>query len=256
MKRTIRLRTKFLLSLLAISAGLTAATLSVVSYSVEKRVRASLQEELRNSVNTYETFEKQRETTLARSAELIANLPNVRALMSTEDSATIQDESANIWSLSGSDLLVLANRTGKVVAIQGKSKAFTGELAQKSLQNSMQGGEASNWWLAGGHLYQVWLQPVFFGAAGQNIPMGFLAVGHEVDAGAARDFSNIVSSEIVFRCGDEVVASTLPGNDGGSQSRIASSGGGAVGNASGELQIGVNAIWWRRLIYPPPENRP
>lgn len=238
MKRTIRLRTKFLLSLLTISAGLTAATLSVVSYSVEKRVRASLQEELRNSVNTYETFEKQRETTLARSAELIANLPNVRALMSTEDSATIQDESANIWSLSGSDLLVLANRTGKVVAIQGKSKAFTGELAQKSLQNSMQGGEASNWWLAGGHLYQVWLQPVFFGAAGQNIPMGFLAVGHEVDAGAARDFSNIVSSEIVFQCGDEVVASTLPGNDGRGQSRIAPPGGGAFGNALGELQIG------------------
>ena len=59
--RKIRLRTKFLLSLLAISGGLTAATLFIVSYSVQKRVRASLREDLRNSVNTHESFERQRD---------------------------------------------------------------------------------------------------------------------------------------------------------------------------------------------------
>ncbi len=37
------------------------------------------------------------------------------ALMSTEDSATIQDESTNIWRLSGSDLRVLTDHTGKTV---------------------------------------------------------------------------------------------------------------------------------------------
>ena len=58
----IRLRTKFLLSLLAISAGLTATTLLTVSYSVQKRVRENIREELRNSVNTYQSFEKQRKT--------------------------------------------------------------------------------------------------------------------------------------------------------------------------------------------------
>ena len=96
----IRLRTKFLLSLLAISAGLTAATLLIVSYSVQKRVRESIREELRNSVDAYRSFEKQRDYTLAKSAELIANLPNVRALMTTEDPATIQDASADkaTWS--------------------------------------------------------------------------------------------------------------------------------------------------------------
>ncbi len=237
MKRTIRLRTKFLLSLLAISAGLTAATLSVVSYSVERRVRESLQEELRNSVNTYQTFEKQREATLVKSAELIANLPNVRALMSTEDAATIQDESADIWKLSGSDLLVLANRTGKVVALQAKSREFTSEQAQESLQTSMQRGDSGNWWMAGGHLYEVWLQPVYFGAARQNTPMGFLAVGHEVDEGAAQDFSHVVASEIVFQCGNEVVASTLPKDNGKGRSVFSALKDRADGKALSELQI-------------------
>lgn len=214
MLRTIRLRTKFLLSLLILSAGLTAATLLVVSYNVEKGVRQSLREELHNSVHTYQTFEDQRETALLRSAEMLANLPNVRALMTTEDVATIQDESANIERLSGSDLLVLANRKGDVVALQAKSKEFNREQVQESLRNSMQRGEARSWWLSEGHLYEVWLQPIYFGPQGRNTIIGLLAVGHEIDATAARDFSNIVSSEIVFRAGDTAVASTLPPDTG------------------------------------------
>ncbi|MGB6392583.1 MAG: hypothetical protein WBF14_09455, partial [Candidatus Acidiferrales bacterium] len=102
--RKFRLRSKFLLSLLIVSAGLTAATLAVVSYSVKKSVRQSIREQLRSSITTYNTIEKQRGDALARSAELLANLPNVRALMTTNDLPTIQDEVGNISRLSGSDV--------------------------------------------------------------------------------------------------------------------------------------------------------
>ena len=74
-----RLRTKFLLSLLAITAGLTAATLLIVSYSVRKRVRENIREDVRNSVSNYQSFQAQQEESLTRSAVLLANLPNVRA---------------------------------------------------------------------------------------------------------------------------------------------------------------------------------
>ena len=209
MKRGLRLRTKFLLSLLAISTGLTAATLYVVSYSVERRVRESLRQELRDSVKTYQTFDEQREATLARSAELLANLPNVRALMTTDDSATIQDASENIWKLSGSDLLVLANRSGVVVGLQARSPGLTRDKIQELIHSSMQEGKSRSWWYGGNRLYQVWLQPIYFGAEGQNEVIGILGIGHEIDANTARAFSNIVSSEVVFECGDSVVASTL-----------------------------------------------
>ena len=92
--RKIRLRTKFLISLLAVSAGLTAATLFTVSYSVEKRIRDDIRVDLENSVNNYRRFERQRRESLARSAQLLAGLPNIRALMTTHDPATIQDGSA------------------------------------------------------------------------------------------------------------------------------------------------------------------
>jgi signal transduction histidine kinase/CheY-like chemotaxis protein len=205
----IRLRTKFLLSLLAISAGLTTATLLIVSYNVQKRVRESIREELRNSVDTYQSFEKQREDTLTRSAELIANLPNVRALMTTEDAATIQDASADVWRLSGSDLLVLANRAGTVTALRTSTSGLERGAAQELLRRSLDRGESRDWWFGGGHLYEVWIQPIYFGALSQNTTIGLLAVGHEVDERAARDFSNIASSEIAFQFGDIPVAGTL-----------------------------------------------
>ncbi len=238
MRRGIQLRTKFLLSLLAISSGLSAATLLVVSYSVERRVRESLREELRNSILIFQTFEQQRETTLARSAELLANLPLVRALMTTEDMATIQDASENIWKLSGSDLLVLANRSGTLVGFQSKLQTMNREKVETLLSDSVQAGESRSWWFGGGRLYQVWLQPIYFGAEGQGRVSGVLGVGHEIDATTARDFSKVVSSEIVFRCGDTMVASTLPRDSGVSNPALSMPVGRGSAETFRELQIG------------------
>ena len=148
----IRLRTKFLLSLLAISAGLTAATLLIVSYSVRKRVRENIREDVRNSVINYRSFQAQQEEALTRSATLLANLPNVRALMTTEDEATIEDASTDVWKLSGSDMLVLANRKGRVVAVRASASGLDFDTAQGLLRQSLDRGKSKGWWFGGGHL--------------------------------------------------------------------------------------------------------
>ncbi len=61
---------------------------------------------------------------LTHSAELVAYLPITRAIMTAHDPATIQDASKDVWPLTGSDLLVLADRNGKVVALHTKSPAL------------------------------------------------------------------------------------------------------------------------------------
>ncbi|MGA7795622.1 MAG: ATP-binding protein [Candidatus Acidiferrales bacterium] len=205
----IRLRTKFLLSLLAISAGLTAATLLIVSYSVRKRVRENIREDVRNSVTNYQSFQAQQEEALTRSAALLANLPNVRALMTTEDAATIEDASADVWKLSGSDLLVLANRTGNVVALRASATGLDSGTAQGLLRQSLDRSESKGWWFGGGHLYEVRIQPIYFGPNSQNNTVGLLAVGHEVNSRAAKEFASVASSEVAFNFEGAPVASTL-----------------------------------------------
>ena len=207
--RTLRLRTKFLLSLVAISAGLTVATLLIVRYSVQKQVRRAIRDDLDTSVNTYRSFELQREISLTHAAELVANLPLVRALMTTQDAATIQDASEGIWRLSGSDLLILAGRQGNVLGLRNRTSGLEPGAAQELLRRSLEKGEPRDWWYGGGQLYQVWIQTIYLGQSSDNSVLGYLALGHAIDTGAARDFSNIASSEVAFFSSSTAVATTL-----------------------------------------------
>jgi signal transduction histidine kinase/CheY-like chemotaxis protein len=204
-----RLRTKFLLSLLAISAGLTSATLFIVRYSVQNRVRDSLREDLQNSVKTYQSFDHQREDALTQSAALLANLPNVRALMTTRDSATIQDASADVWRQSGSDLLVLAAGSGEVLGIQTSTPGFDHATAEVLLRRSLVSGTTRDWWFGSGHLFQVWIQPIYLGSAAEGDSIGLLILGDAIDQAAAKEFGNIAAGEVAFSSGDTIVASTL-----------------------------------------------
>src|SRR5258707_7899959 len=103
----LRMRSKFLLSMLLISAGLTCTTLLLVRRSVQARVKQQIFADLDNSVTTFHNFQREYELTLTHSAELLADLPILHALMTAPDNATIQDASASLWRLAGSDLFVL-----------------------------------------------------------------------------------------------------------------------------------------------------
>jgi signal transduction histidine kinase/FixJ family two-component response regulator len=249
--RKVRLRTKFLLSLLAITAGLSSATLLIVSYSVQKRVRENIREDLHNSVDIYQSFESQREATLKRSAQLLANLPNVRAMMTTQDSATIQDASADVWNLSGSDLMVFADRSGDVAAMRAKNSGFERAAAQEFMRTSLQKEAPRSWWFGGGHLYEVWIQPIYLGAEAKDSTLGYLAVGHEIDERAAQDFSKIASSDVVFRWGDTFVASTL------TSAQQAELGWQPQGDAAGSQQTEIgNERYLATTVTLPPDTQP
>jgi signal transduction histidine kinase/CheY-like chemotaxis protein len=229
--RNLRLRTKFFLSLLAITAGLTAATLLIVRQSVRMQVREAIRDDLLNSVHTYEIFEKQRQINSTQSARLIANLPYLRSLMTTRDRAAIDDGSLIIWRLSGSDLLVLADRSGKIAALRTSSSDFALDEAQTAMRGALQGEKSRDWWLNSGHLYEVWLQPIYFGKVSDNNVTGYLALGYEIDDHTAQDFRNAASSEIVFATGGQVVAGTLD-----SASRLEFSGSDARGALPGQTE--------------------
>ena len=205
----IRLRTKFLLSMVVVSAALTFTTLLVVRHTVQQEVRLGIQRDLENSVSAFHNFQKQREVTLERSAALLADLPNVRALMTTHDPATIQDASRDLWQLAGSDLLLLADSSGKVMALQAAPPEITVRQGQDFLPHVVSRDETRHWWYVEGHLYEVFLQDIYFGPASGRQVLGYLLLGYEIDDRVARDLSRVAASEVAFRYGDSIVRSTL-----------------------------------------------
>ena len=208
MPRT-RLRTRFLLSMILITFGLTALSLLVVRHSVQTHVREEIVRELRNSVTTFQNFQHDREVMLSHSAELVADLPITRAIMTAHDPATIQDASKDVWQLTGSDLLVLVNRDGAVVALHTKTAGFTQEAAKKYFDRSLNEEDSSHWWFGAHHLYQTFVQPVYFGAKTDGPLLGFLIIGYQIDDRLAREVSKVSASHVAFSYGDEIVATTL-----------------------------------------------
>ncbi|HEV2352011.1 MAG TPA: HAMP domain-containing sensor histidine kinase [Terriglobia bacterium] len=204
-----RLRTKLILSLILISSGLATATVLIVRHEVQKRAQADIEEALRNSVVTFQNFQREREATLMRSAGLLADLPILRALMTTEHAATIQDGSLDLWQLAKSDLFLLADSEGRVVALHTSAQGFTREEAGKVLRHSLRSSEESAWWFGEGHLYRVFLKPIYFGPPVGGSTLGVLGVGYEVNSSVAQEVSQIASSEVAFRYDGNVVVTTL-----------------------------------------------
>lgn len=205
----VRLQTRFLVPLLAGVLAVTVATLLAVRHAVGSQIRAQLSDDLRTSVLTFQAFQSEREATLSHSAELLADLPTVKALMTTDDTATIQDASNGTWHLSGSDLLVLGSPDAKIMAVHARAKTLEVASVQKELARSIHLPANTEWWSLNGHLYEVFLQPIYFGRSGENRLLGILALGYEIDHELAAQVRRVTGSQVTFLYGPSVVATTM-----------------------------------------------
>jgi signal transduction histidine kinase len=204
----IRLRTKFLFSLIFTTAALTGTSLLIVQSYAGKHARQDIYEQVENSLLTFQQFAQQRQRMLAQSAEVAASLPNVKALMTTQHQPTIQDASSDFSEMAGADLFLLADPTGKVMALHTATD-FNREMAQTSLSRTLGRKQSRDWWFGRGHLYEVYLQPIYFGSRQEQVLLGVLATGFEVDQRLATGTARIASSHVVFRYGTTIIASTL-----------------------------------------------
>jgi signal transduction histidine kinase len=207
----VRLRTRFLLSMLLITAGLTTTSLLLVRRSVETHVRQNIAVNLRDSVAAFQDFRHERETMLTNDVALLADLPITRSIMSNSDPVTIQDASRRVWQIASFDLFVLVNESGKVVALHTNTPGFTREAAEKYFQQSMDEDHAANshWWLGEHHLYQTFIEPIYRGSRTEGTLLGFLVIGYEINAPLAAEVSKVAGSQVAFSYGDEIIATTL-----------------------------------------------
>lgn len=206
--------------MLLITASLTTTSLFLVQRSIRNNVRQSIAVNLQNSVAAFQDFRHERETMLTSDVALLADLPITRAIMTSPDPVTIQDASQDVSQIANSDLFVLVDRGGKIVALHTKTPGFTKEAAEKYFQQSLDEdrAESSHWWLGEHHLYQTFIQPIYRGSRTDGTLLGFLVIGYEIDNRLAASVSKVAGSQVAFSCGNEIVATTLmpPQTQGGS----------------------------------------
>jgi len=199
------LRTKLLISFVFLTAGLTIASLLVLRHNAEAQVQHQIEEDVQNAIRTFQIVQRQQQTALSRKADLLASL----AFMRNGDASAITDASQDPWQSEDCNLFVLADKSGKIVALHSTGPSLSLASAQDLVSRSVDHGETSSWWFSNRGLYQVVLQPYYDGAPKRAL-LGTVVVGRWIDARSAGDFGRIASTEVVFRHGGEVAVSSLP----------------------------------------------
>jgi signal transduction histidine kinase len=245
---TFRLRSQLFVAALLIILGLTGSLLFFIRHTVDAEIQKQVKDGTDESVRAFESVQRQRELQLSRMGAMLADLPTMKALMSTQHAPTIQDGSESFWKLAQSDLLVLAKPNRSVVALHMTKPGWSAQTAERDLKRSTDAGEDASWWYDDGRLYWVFLHPITSGAGPTVQPLGFLAVGYQVDSAVAQQLSVATNNQVALTTGDTVIASTLPGRDAAELQRRMRSGTFSTANTSGEIALDTDKYAYSSVL--------
>jgi len=217
----LRLQSQLLLSTLLIICTLTGAILLIIRHTVRTQIADQVEYSTEASFREFETVQRQLQVQLSRTASLLAEIPTLKALMTTRDAPTIQDGSTPFWRLAGSDLFLLADPGGRVVALDVTQKGLNREAAEGYVKTSLQEGQESAWWYSGGHLYWTFLRPILAGTGDNAKVLGLVAIGYETNSRIAEQLGFVAESKIVLLADNRIIASTFtPAEEAAIQRRI------------------------------------
>ena len=203
------MRTTLLLSMVSVSFGLATLSLLAVHSIVEKQIRHDISSDLQHSILTFQNIQAQRRQMLSREASLLADLPVLKSLMTTDDPPTIRDASEDFYRLSGCDFFALANANGDPVALFQQGVAWKGVNNISGVSESVFTSTESHYVLRNKQLYEVSSQPIYFGSAQSGTRLGYVAVGYAVNDQVVMEVSEAAAAEVIFFADGGIVATTL-----------------------------------------------
>lgn len=205
--RGIRTRMLLVAAMALIIASATFGSLLIVRHQLESQVTRDLTKDLSHSVSTFQNLEAQRLSGLERENALLADLPSLKALMTTSDKRTIEDGGVEFWKVSDSDLFALADNQERVVAAYVRDLRNTGQLAQDLQQ--LFARPAFRYVVSSGRLYACSSHPLFFGSEGNGVLLGYVVSGFEIGPDLLQQIGDATSVKTAFLSNGHSLASTL-----------------------------------------------
>jgi signal transduction histidine kinase len=187
-------------------AIVTGLSLLVIRHQLTKQVTGNLSQDLVHSVTAFQNLQAERLADLERENALLAKLPTLKALMTSGDDLTIQNEAAEFWHDSGADLFVLADPSGRIVAAFSQSGSVDPSL-RPGLKILLSTPD-KHYLIGNSSLYACALQPLYFGSDREGTVLGYLVIGTSIER-TVRQMSEPTGVEAAFFNGDQIVATTL-----------------------------------------------
>jgi class 3 adenylate cyclase len=204
------LRWRILLYFSALLVGLIVAMLIYVGYQAshlaDKRIASDLDQGLLRIVAT----ENERLRDLNQTARLVASIPDLKALLGTNDLATIRDFLTSYQQQNnGPDLLVVLDPKGNVVARTDTLEAEAIPDAAARWVQPLITGESATGILQTRHaFYNATAAPATAG----GMVFGFVIAGSQIDDAFTKQLQDVSHDEVVI-LGSRLLGSTLPASD-------------------------------------------
>ncbi len=206
--RGIRTRVLLIAALIAVTTTVTGGSLLIIRNRIHQHVSQELSDDLTHSLATLQNLQQQRRDALIHESALLADLSDLKALMTTHDQRTIQDGATLFWKDSGSDLFALADTSGRVLTVYTQGKPPSPALEQE-LQRAMT-RSSEHYLVADGRLFDFSVRPLYFGEASHGTLLGYVVSGYAIDRNVVNLISRASGNEVTFLAGAEIMASTLP----------------------------------------------
>lgn len=204
-----RMRTTLMVSLLAVSLGLTATCLLIIRISVKQEIRRGLDSDLNHSLSTFRNIAAQRNEMLSREAALLADLPSLKSLMATQDKDTIQDASDEFWKTSGSDFFGLLSSNDSLFTYSNLGPRLDIQQVTTGLRACMAMRDEPCLIPFGNHPYEISIRPIYFGPPANGSQLGYVVIGYAIDSKVTREISDVAAAEVAFLTDGEISSATL-----------------------------------------------
>lgn len=202
-------RTHLLLVLVMalVTTIVTGLCLLLIRNRLLSDVRTNLSQDLSHSFASFEDMQGERLAALDRENALLANLPTLKALMTSRDDLTIQDGAVEFWNISGTDLFALADSSGRVVASFTRGGATPSASLQQGL-SALLARPGQHYLIDANALYACSLRPLYFGSAETGTLLGYVISGAAIER-TVRQISHPAGVDAAFVSNGHIVASTF-----------------------------------------------
>jgi signal transduction histidine kinase len=200
---------------------LTTAMLAVLSigtaiYLVSSRVTREAENSLRREIEATRTLVEQvrrtKTQTVVTMARLVADTPKLKAAVDTNDPPTVQDTVDDYFSQLDSNILLVTNAAGRVLARIG-APGKTGDIvADQPLREALVGRESVSLLYQPDGILHLVTVPVAVGLTQPDV-LGTLSVGFLLDDAFAAQLKQLTGSDIAFGMNGQVLSGTLPADD-------------------------------------------
>jgi signal transduction histidine kinase len=196
------------------SALLAMLCIGVAIYLVNVRVteeaERTLEREIVAASALVDNLRSTRTETFTQMARFIADAPQLKAAVDTNDPTTVQDIANRYQDQVRSNLLLVTSRSGQVLATVGAPPRTAAIISnQPAIRDALAGRESLSLIPQPGGMIQLVTVPVYVGLTYPDL-LGTLSVGFMLDSALAAQLKEITLSDIAFGMDGQILAATLP----------------------------------------------